>query len=130
MHTIKLTVGDVGVLSAAHATNPWSRFRGLMGRRTMPDGVEGMLFPRCSSLHTIGMRFPLDIVFLREGVVTQVARDVVPYRMVAGGRGVDALEVAAGSADRLGLAPGVRVSATAPGGGASASTRAALRGDG
>lgn len=111
MRTIELSVGDSAVLRVAHATGLWSRFWGLMGRKAMPRTVEGVLFPRCSSIHTFGMRFPLDVVFLREGVVTRVARDVRPYRFASGGRGVDALELTAGTADLLSLAPGVRVSA-------------------
>jgi uncharacterized protein len=37
------------------------RARGLMGR----DGIEGaMLLRRCRSVHTMGMRFDLDVAFL------------------------------------------------------------------
>lgn len=40
---------------------PTLRARGLLGR----DGIDGaMLFRRCRSVHTIGMRFDLDVAFL------------------------------------------------------------------
>ena len=113
MKTVTLEVGPSAVV-AGHATGIWSRFWGLMGRRGMPQGIDGILFPGCSSIHTIGMRFPLDVVFLREGTVTRVVSHVPPWRMVFGGRGVDALELEAGAAEVLGLAPGVSVAFRMP----------------
>jgi uncharacterized protein len=48
------------------ADRPLSRLLGLalLG----PDRAgEGLLLPRCRAIHTIGMRFPLDVVFLDDG---------------------------------------------------------------
>lgn len=43
------------------ADSRWSKARGLLGR----SGLEGaMLFPRARSVHTLGMRFGLDVAFL------------------------------------------------------------------
>jgi hypothetical protein len=43
---------------------------------------EGLLIPRCRSVHTLGMRFPLDLVFLDlRGVVVELRREVVPGRL-------------------------------------------------
>ena len=39
------------------------RMRGLLGRDSL-DADHGMLFPRSRSVHTIGMRFPITVVFL------------------------------------------------------------------
>jgi uncharacterized membrane protein (UPF0127 family) len=42
----------------------------------------GLLIPRCSSLHTFGMRFPLDLIFLDGGRrVVAIRRDVPPRRI-------------------------------------------------
>lgn len=42
----------------------------------------GLLIPRCSSVHTFGMRFGLDLYFLdREGAVVAVRRAVPPKRL-------------------------------------------------
>ena len=39
-----------------------ARFRGLRGR----EGIEGALLLRpCRSVHTLGMRFPIDVAFCR-----------------------------------------------------------------
>lgn len=55
--------------SAEVATDRRSRRRGLLGR----DGLDGALvIPRCRWVHTIGMRFPLDVAFLdADGVVVK-----------------------------------------------------------
>ncbi len=42
----------------------------------------GLLIPGCRSVHTIGMRFPLDLLFLDgEGLVIEFYRDVPPGRI-------------------------------------------------
>jgi uncharacterized protein len=59
-----------------------TRLRGL-SRRDRADAGPGLLIPRCASVHTFGMRFPLDLYFLdREGRVISVRRRVPPRRVV------------------------------------------------
>jgi uncharacterized membrane protein (UPF0127 family) len=49
----------------------------------LDDAVPGLLIPRCSSVHTFGMRFALDLYFLdEEGAAIEVRRGV-PARRVA-----------------------------------------------
>jgi uncharacterized membrane protein (UPF0127 family) len=44
---------------------------------------EGLLIPRCRSVHTFGMRFPVDLVFLdADGRVVELRREVPPRRLV------------------------------------------------
>jgi trehalose synthase len=44
----------------------------------------GLLIPSCSSVHTFGMRFPLDLIFLdRRGAPLAVRREVPPRRVVS-----------------------------------------------
>ena len=53
-------------LVASHASfaASWrTRMVGLLGRRALPDG-EALIFPRCRAIHTIGMRFPIDVIFV------------------------------------------------------------------
>ena len=62
--------------------NGWlERLRGLIGRRDWPDGVA-LEIPRCRSVHTFGMRFALDVVWL-DGArrVVRVDRAVPPWRV-------------------------------------------------
>jgi uncharacterized membrane protein (UPF0127 family) len=53
-----------------------ARLLGLALRRRAPPG-RALLLPRCRSVHTFGMRFPLDLVWLdREGRVIAVEESV------------------------------------------------------
>lgn len=57
----------------------------------------GLLIPRCSSVHTFGMRFELDVFFLNEAGEVIAARRRVPPRRVLLCRGAAAvLEVPGG----------------------------------
>lgn len=47
-----------------------------------PDAGEGLLIPGCRSVHTFGMRFDLDLVFLDGlGKVVELRRSVPPRRL-------------------------------------------------
>lgn len=80
--------GHVLAESAEEARTMWSRFKGLMLRRGLPDG-GGLVIAPCGSIHMFFMRFTIDAVFFnREGRVTKVARSVRPWIGLAfGGRG-------------------------------------------
>jgi uncharacterized membrane protein (UPF0127 family) len=57
------------------------RLTGLIGRRSWPAGVA-LEIPRCRSVHTFGMRFPLDLVWLdSDRRVVRVDRAVPPWRV-------------------------------------------------
>jgi uncharacterized protein len=62
------------------ATTLLSRLLGLALIRRERAGA-GLLIPGCRSVHTIGMRFRLDLLFFdREGRVVELCRDVPPGR--------------------------------------------------
>jgi hypothetical protein len=89
----------------------------LLGLALLPAPPrEALWLPRCRSVHTFGMRFSLDVVFLApedDGALRALAVEtgVGPGRVVSwrGGRGAGALELAAGEAARLRLWPGLRL---------------------
>ena len=57
----------------------------------------GLLIPRCRSVHTFGMRFTLDLVFLdRDGRPCSVRRGV-PRRLIWDRRAIAVLELPANS---------------------------------
>jgi uncharacterized membrane protein (UPF0127 family) len=77
-----------------------SRLRGLAFRREPP--AEPLLIPRCRSVHTFGMRFALDLVWLgRGGRVVRVDCDVPPWRVRACREAVEVLELPAGKAREM-----------------------------
>ena len=71
-------------------TGFFERMRGLLGRDGLPEG-EVFVFPHCGSVHTFGMRFAIDVVFLdRDGRVLSIRENVRPGRVVFGGWKADA----------------------------------------
>lgn len=75
------------------------RLRGMIGRP--PDASMSMAFPRCRSVHTWFMAYPLDIAFIDvEGKILEVDYAVRPFRTVACPRAWGVLERAAGHGGR------------------------------
>jgi uncharacterized membrane protein (UPF0127 family) len=67
-------------LQAWVADTYFTRLRGLLGRKKLNDN-HGLLLERCASVHTFGMRYPLDLVFLdKEGKVLKCQASVKPFR--------------------------------------------------
>ena len=57
------------------------RMRGLLGRPALQPG-EALLITPCSSIHTLGMRYALDIAFVDATErVLKLCRGVAPLRM-------------------------------------------------
>lgn len=92
------TKGSIVASDVSVAASMWSRFKGLMGRRSLGED-SGLLIRPCSSVHMFFMRFPLDVVFVdKAGVVVKIVRALKPYRLALGGKGAhSALELAAGA---------------------------------
>ncbi len=88
----------------------WSRIIGLLGRQRL-SANEGLLIPRCRSIHTFGMRFAIDVVWLSQAdLVTGVSSNVQPWKMCHGPTDtVSCLELAAGTAKELNLILGQKV---------------------
>jgi uncharacterized protein len=67
-----------------------ARLLGLAGISDLPPGLA-LLIPRCSCVHTFGMRFPLDITFLDAGGRPLGERRRVPPRRIVRHRGAAAV---------------------------------------
>jgi uncharacterized protein len=107
--TIEDADGRVVCERCTVADRPLTRLRGLLGRRALPAG-EGILLRPAPSIHTWFMRFPIDAVFLSAELEVLAVRSQLPAWRIAAWRGARAvLELAAGEADRRGLAPGARL---------------------
>lgn len=87
-----------------------SSARGLLLRDGLPVDHGLLLSDPLRCIHTAGMRFPIDIVFLDRALsVVGVAANVAPWCLRWSRRGCFQLELAAGRAEQLGLRPGRRV---------------------
>jgi uncharacterized membrane protein (UPF0127 family) len=77
------------------ATSRPSRLLGLAYLDRAGAGA-GLLIPRCSCVHTFGMRFDLDLCFLDAGgEVVAVRRSLPPRRVAFCGKATAVLEVPA-----------------------------------
>ncbi len=87
-----------------------TRTIGLIGHNKLGND-EALWFDRCSAIHTFLMRFSIDVLFLdAAAAVKRVVAGVPPWRPAVGLRGArSVLEMAAGSAARLGIVEGSRL---------------------
>ena len=76
------------------------RLLGLALRRRPPD--HALLIPRCRSVHTFGMRFPLDLIWLDEqGRVLALDERVPPLRVRSRRTAAAVIETSAGDGAQL-----------------------------
>jgi hypothetical protein len=110
------TKNGVHVFAVEMASTPEEQAKGLMFRRQLPEG-QGMLFDfhqeQPTSFWMKNTYIPLDMIFIRgDGRILRIAENTVPLSeaLVPSGGPVRAvLEVVAGTAKKLGIAPGDRV---------------------
>lgn len=89
------------VPAVRRAQTAWERTRGLLAYPTLSLG-EGMLISACSTVHTFGMRYALDLVYLDSaGQVKKMVHGVKPARFSGAWGASSTLELAAGSLHSL-----------------------------
>lgn len=63
------------------ARSAWARGRGLMLRASLAPGT-GLLIDPCGSIHSMWMRFPIDVLYVdRDHVVVRTAEAMPPWRI-------------------------------------------------
>ena len=81
------------------ANSVLKRMIGLLNRGQFGRG-EGLLLDRCYGIHTFGMRFPIDVLFLDKDLrVIRAVRALPPYRTCVVKKSVYVLEVPTGAID-------------------------------
>jgi uncharacterized membrane protein (UPF0127 family) len=101
--------GDCIVSEAWKTTNPWDRMRGLLGRPALGER-QGLLIEPCALVHTFGMGYDLDLVFLDEQLhVRKTVSRVRPFRWAGCHSAHATLELAPGTLDRIPLSVGERL---------------------
>ena len=100
-------VADEPALVCEEPETHIEKMRGLLGRDGLPEG-RVMLIRDCRLIHTFGMRFPLDVIFVNAyGKVVKTARKLRPGRVAFGGfRARHTIEAQAGWVPD-GIVPGV-----------------------
>jgi uncharacterized membrane protein (UPF0127 family) len=95
-----------GGLMVAEASSRKARMHGLAKLDELPPG-EALHIPKCFSVHTFTMRFPLDLIWLdKSGKPVRVDRAVKPSRLKTCLRARSVVECNAGHADAF-LAAGL-----------------------
>ena len=88
-----------GGLRLAEARTRPARMKGLARLDAMPERLA-LHIPRCRSVHTFTMRFPLDLIWLsRDGEPVRVDRAVAPRRLKFCFRARSVVEANAGAGD-------------------------------
>jgi uncharacterized membrane protein (UPF0127 family) len=105
-----VTEGDVVLCERCKvADGPFSRLKGLLGRRELPSG-DGLLLKPANMVHTWFMRFAIDVVFVDADMeVVGVTHAAAPWR-ITGRRGArSVLELRAGECRRHGIDRGMKL---------------------
>ncbi|MFJ8130702.1 DUF192 domain-containing protein [Streptomyces hydrogenans] len=106
-----LTVPEGATVPVEVAASYRARRRGLLGR----DGVAGaMLLTPANSVHTFGMRFPIDVAYLDRRLRVLAVVTMRPGRLgLPRPRARHVLEAEAGAMAGWGLRPGVVIAVAA-----------------
>ena len=106
----ELTRGQVLAERLRPAHTHWTRLRGLLGTRSLPEG-DGLWIRPCRQVHMFGMRYPIDVVFVdADQRVVGLTSDLQPGRVSPKFAGTTSvLELPAGTIVRTGLAVGTQL---------------------
>jgi uncharacterized membrane protein (UPF0127 family) len=109
MNTVAIKKNGKLLVRAMNANRYFLRLRGLIGRE-LHEG-EGLILTPCNSIHTFGMSYPIDAVYLdKTGVVLRVEQSLPRGKAWPGQRGArSVLELPAGTANTKGIYKGDRL---------------------
>lgn len=95
----RMSIGDLGPMPVLMAHTIRARLLGLALLASVPSNCA-LLIPRCRAIHTFGMRFPIDVLFLDgEGQPLRVVTDIGPWRFTFCRLATAVVEVPAGKGD-------------------------------
>jgi len=91
------------------ANNAWERARGLLARKRL-EPHQGFWLEPCPSVHTLGMHYSLDIIFLdNDGWVKKIVSNLKPLRIASCFAATSTLELLAGQAESLEIKLGMQL---------------------
>jgi uncharacterized membrane protein (UPF0127 family) len=80
-YEVRKTVKEVIATNVVEADGFFGKLSGLITRKKLKDS-EGFLIKNCNSIHTIGMRYSIDAVFLDEkNYVLKIYCNIKPFRV-------------------------------------------------
>ena len=88
------------VTSLLMADTFWLRLKGLLGTKEMLEG-QGLLLRPCNCVHTCGMRYAIDVLFLdSDGRILKLVQELKPWRSACCWTAAAVLELPAGTVQR------------------------------
>lgn len=95
--------------NASKTTHALDRMRGLLFRPQISSN-EALLITHCSSVHTVGMSYNIDIAYLdKQLAIVKLVKSLRPLRMSACRGAAMTLEMAEYTIERLHLEPGMQL---------------------
>lgn len=78
---VNITSGQCLAGRSLIAHSYFDRLKGLLGRKCLEKG-EGLVLDPCSSVHCIGMKFTIDVIFVsKEGTVVGTFPGMKPFHI-------------------------------------------------
>ena len=97
MKVVNLTRNVILANEVRVADTFFARLKGLLGTACLPAG-QGLIIQPCDSVHTFGMKYDIDVVFVDERqLVVKTVADMRPGRVAMGRAGKYVLELPAGT---------------------------------
>jgi len=98
----------IATLDAINKTETTAeRMRGLLDKKALPTG--GLWIKPCNSIHTFGMQFPIDLIYLnKSNVIIKIVSALKIWRASGCFRATSIIELPAGTIQRLHLQNGIQ----------------------
>jgi uncharacterized membrane protein (UPF0127 family) len=107
---VNVRTGAVIASVVEPALDATRRRKGLLGRDGLDDNHALVLAP-CGAVHTVGMRFPIDVLFVAaDGSVVKIVEQLRTWRIAAALQACITVELAAGAIRRRDIVTGDRLS--------------------
>ena len=106
MALINMSQGKIVAPTVMVASTFWRRLKGLLGTDGLPPGRALIIMP-CSAIHTFGMKYPIDALFLdKHRRIVKIIDTIKPNRVAAAFGADCVVEVAAGTVKQLDIVIG------------------------
>ena len=101
---------EVNVINDVQKTNNvFERMRGLLFRSKLKS-MQALWIEPCPSVHTFGMKYSIDVIFLdKAGTVLKIVDDLKPRRMAMCKDAIVSLELLAGDAKKSQIQTGMKL---------------------
>lgn len=106
---VNFSSGEISVRFGAFRTDTiWERMRGLLALPTLTKS-QGLWIEKCHSVHSFGMQYALDLVYLdKRDRIIKIVTDMPPRRCSYAWRAASVIELLSGESQRLNLQVGMQ----------------------